>query len=135
MGSATRAKNHAWRIVQVRCFQELVPVSDRTQTGYPTSKTLTVRFDGIEAWEVPTGLRAMSTSNAGIGFEESVLIVYHWPRDKPTSDLPAEIVALCPVPPSLDLLPRATGFICRGRESMGLSSDPPPSVATAVAFF
>ena len=35
---------HAWRIGQVRCFQEPVPVSDHTQTGYPTPKTLTVRF-------------------------------------------------------------------------------------------
>ena len=44
-----RGDKHAWRIHQVRRFQEPVPVSDHTQTGYPTPKTLTARFAGIEA--------------------------------------------------------------------------------------
>ena len=53
----------------------------------------------------------MSTSNAGIGSEESVLIAYHWPREKKTtSDLPGEIVALCPVGPSLELMPATVGL-------------------------
>ena len=35
---------HAWRISQLRCFAEPVPVKDHTQTGYPTPKTLAVRI-------------------------------------------------------------------------------------------
>ena len=40
----SQGDKYAWRIGQVRCFQEPVPVSDHTQTGYPTPKALMVRF-------------------------------------------------------------------------------------------
>ena len=40
----SQGDKYAWRIGQVRCFQEPVPVSDHTMTGYPTPKALMVRF-------------------------------------------------------------------------------------------
>ena len=82
-----------------------------------------------------SGPCAMSTSNEGNGYKESVLIAYGWSRQKPATDLPDEIVALCPADLDPLELPRATGYIHRKRVPTELLSEPPPHFATAVTFF
>ena len=63
-----KGQKYAWRIGQVRRFHEPVPVSDHTQTGYPTPRKLTVSFAGIEAWEVRSRLGASGVvGNGGRG--------------------------------------------------------------------
>ena len=77
----------------------------------------------------------MSTSNEGIGYRDLVLIAYGWSCDELTTDLPGDIVALCPVDLCLHMLPRATGFIHRKPVPKEFLSAPPADLATAVTFF
>ena len=66
---------------------------------------------------------------------ESVLIAYGWSRKKPATDLPDDILDLCPRDLSSTLMPRATGFIHTKRVPEECLSDPPSDLATAVTFF
>ena len=63
-----KGERHAWRIGQVRCFLDPVPVSDHTQTGYPTRRQLTVSVAGLEAWDVRSRVGASEVvGNGGHG--------------------------------------------------------------------
>ena len=63
-----KGQKYAWRIGQVRRFHEPVPVSDHTQTGYPTRRQLTVSFAGLEAWDVRSRVGASEVvGNGGHG--------------------------------------------------------------------
>ena len=78
----------------------------------------------------------MSAPNASAASDESVLIAYRWPATYPASDLPADIVALCPSDPPLERVPRVTGYILRGRVALGaLNQNHVPPDTTAVTFF
>ena len=45
-------------------------------------------------------------------------MAYRWPRAQPVSGFPDDIVALCPSESPLELAPRVTGYICRGRVAL-----------------
>ena len=60
-----KGEKHAWRIGQVRRFHGALPVSDHTQTGYPTPRSLTVRFAGGEDSEVRSRVGASQVVGSG----------------------------------------------------------------------
>ena len=83
----------------------------------------------------PFGPCVMSAPNASAVSHESVLIAYRWPFAQPASDLPHDLVALCPPETPLELAPRVTGYICSGRVALDDLEEASPSDATAVSFF
>ena len=83
----------------------------------------------------PIGPCAMSAPNASTVSHESVLIAYRWPRTHPASDLPNDIVDLCPSETPLERVRRVTGYICRGPVALDDVEEPLASETRAVTFF